>query len=100
MTPDAPATPSLSVLAFRLRNRETWPPGYEFDFQRIETCAIGLAAILWPKAFPKGPDFRRAMKVFNLNEAWALHLFAPTYLRTMTLDQTADRISNYARMMG
>ena len=99
MTPDAPTTPSLAVLAFRLKNRETWPPGYEFDFQRIETCAIGLAAILWPKAFPDGPDWWRAREVFDLNDAWARHLFLPGYVRTMTLEQTADRVSSYARMM-
>ena len=39
--------PSMRALAYVLRHRETWPKGFEWNFQSCKTCAMGLAHLLW-----------------------------------------------------
>lgn len=39
--------PSLEGLAMALRDRSTWPAGFEWDFLFCENCAMGLANALW-----------------------------------------------------
>lgn len=46
-TPPEHLTPSLENLAVILRDRSLWPPGFEWDFRLIQTCAIGLAEQIW-----------------------------------------------------
>jgi hypothetical protein len=42
--------PSLRTLADVLRDRSRWPKGIpEWDYRRARTCAIALAALLWPE---------------------------------------------------
>lgn len=36
-------TLDLAGLSWRLRNRETWPPGFQWDYSRCRRCAMGLA---------------------------------------------------------
>jgi hypothetical protein len=37
---------SLATLAWRLRNPETWPEGFKWDYRDCTTCAVGLAAAI------------------------------------------------------
>ena len=95
-----PAEPTLSALAFITGNPALWPAGFVWDFRFTAHCAIGLAALTWPQAFPDGPCFDRAQELFDLNDAWAEHLFAPGYVLTMTHEQVAARIARYAEWVG
>lgn len=45
MTDDA--KPSLQALSHALRHPETWPAGFEWDFNNCDTCAMELAHRLW-----------------------------------------------------
>jgi hypothetical protein len=40
---DLLATPSLRQLSFALRNQETWPEGFTWDYDHCAKCAMGLA---------------------------------------------------------
>ncbi len=40
-------TPSLERLSYLLRHRELWPKGFEWDFPRCDSCAMGLAIAMW-----------------------------------------------------
>jgi len=39
--------PSLEGLSYLLRHPEQWPLGFEWDYGKCETCAMGLAHNLW-----------------------------------------------------
>lgn len=39
--------PSLQALSHALRHPETWPPGFIWDFNNCDTCAMELAHRLW-----------------------------------------------------
>lgn len=38
---------SLEGLSWRLRHKETWPEGFEWNYAVCGMCAIGLARSLW-----------------------------------------------------
>ena len=44
----ARSEPSLAALSHALRHPETWPEGFEWDYRRVDRCALGLADRLWP----------------------------------------------------
>lgn len=37
---------TMADLAWRLRNRDTWPPGFKWDYRQCSSCAMGLAWML------------------------------------------------------
>lgn len=39
--------PSLRGLSFVLRNPDTWPKGFEWNYDRCSNCAMGLSVRLW-----------------------------------------------------
>jgi hypothetical protein len=49
---DILSKPSLAALSFLLRNRETWPDGFAWDYSDCSTCAMGLAFRLGMVARP------------------------------------------------
>jgi hypothetical protein len=61
-------TPTLQSLAYILRHKETWPPGFMWDYRMCTTCAMGLAFTTWnlphwdmDRAFGIDPDAARAI---------------------------------------
>jgi hypothetical protein len=44
------SVPSLRNLAFILRHKETWPPGFYWNYCRADSCALGLAVRVWKEA--------------------------------------------------
>lgn len=44
------AKPSLRALAYVLRRRETWPPGFNWYFSRCQQCALNMTCRLWAKS--------------------------------------------------
>lgn len=41
--------PSIEGLVHILRNKSLWPEGFEWNYQRACTCALGLARRVWPQ---------------------------------------------------
>jgi len=39
--------PSLHVLSYALRHPDTWPEGFNWNFDNCRECAMGLAHRLW-----------------------------------------------------
>jgi hypothetical protein len=73
-----PSKPSLQALAFMLRNKETWPSNFKWNFSFCENCAIGLAYRTWPSTIPV-PTFEYMKRAFGLSEDQARLLFADGY---------------------
>jgi len=61
--------PTIGALVFALRHPELWPPGFEWNFNVCETCAIGLAHRMWPKQIqsPSLVDVRGALGIDPIN---------------------------------
>jgi hypothetical protein len=81
----------LRRLRDALRHPETWPPGFEFDYRRCATCAIGLAHELGMLAEMSGPA---VMKAFGLPYAAQIAIFSAGY-DNPSADDVADRIDAY-----
>ena len=62
----ARSEPSVAALSHALRHPETWPEGFEWDYRRVECCAMGLARRLWP-----GPR----IPLLGLSQAAARRIF-------------------------
>lgn len=39
--------PSLEGLAYALRHKEMWPPGFRWGYNDCRTCALGMVVRLW-----------------------------------------------------
>jgi|SRR5882672_1060163 len=39
--------PSLEALSYLLRHKGLWPKGFSWNYNKCETCAMGLASQLW-----------------------------------------------------
>jgi hypothetical protein len=70
--------PSLRTLADALRDRSRWPKGLpDWDYARPNSCALGLAARLWPGRIVTIGDARAA---FGLSKDERNQLFLRTRL--------------------
>lgn len=59
--------PTLRALSDLLKNPERWPPGFEWDFRRCQTCAMGLAIRVWPEHFTERNHILWIGTVFELS---------------------------------
>lgn len=65
----------LTLIAL-LRDQSNWPPGFEWNFQRCSTCAIGLA--FRTKAVAMIDEGRQYLEpVLGLTKAQGIEIFAP-----------------------
>jgi hypothetical protein len=67
--------PSLEALAFRLRHRETWPPGFEWNYSSCLTCAFGLAQKMWRVTESGDTVAGEAGRWFNIPKTAAREVF-------------------------
>ena len=96
--------PSLSTLAFILRNRELWPEDFEWEFSSCRKCAMGLAHVMWPSvvkdtcseamAIAFGISFRAAHNMFCLRRL-PHSLYCEWDTVAVTPEMVADRIDAY-----
>jgi hypothetical protein len=84
---------SLRRLSETLRRPETWPPEFEWNYTRADTCAMGLAYRL---GMIEEPHVRAAMKAFGLRLFDAFMMFCSGYgcarESEVTPGMVADRI--------
>lgn len=101
MKPDQIVKPSLTALAFVLRNWELWPPGFRWNYDYCETCALGMARKLWPASALAIADFRSsadalavAAEQFKLSAGEAERIFCafPDNDEKVTPEMVAARI--------
>jgi hypothetical protein len=94
--------PSLSELSYRLRHRDTWPPGFTWRYQDINHCAMALAYRTWP-ALLQTNGLRGFDAAFGLEPAQTDRIFggvgralgvAPA---DVTPEMVADLIDEVAR---
>lgn len=90
------SVPTLENLAFLLRNPETWPYAFEWDYSRMDRCALGLARAVWGKSafIPREiswrvheqlPGYFPAVSAFDIIEQ----------MRRVQPEQVADAIDRY-----
>jgi hypothetical protein len=72
-----PVEPSLKNLAIILRNKQMWPQGFEWDYTRHDTCAIGLARQIW--GTPDSSFF--LSETFNVSEKVTERFFLDAHKR-------------------
>ena len=81
---------TLKNLSYALRHRETWPAGFEWNYQDCYKCAMGLAHRMWPQQVA-APSSDVMAETFGMNPFDAsmvfLHAGAPA-----TPEQIADKI--------
>ena len=80
-------------LSFILRNRELWPKGFEWDYTRCETCAVGLAFRLGMAT----ENNTSAMKVpFNMSveETYKIFIEAAAHFLVAASDITPEHIAD------
>lgn len=93
-------TPSLRALSFALRNRETWPSAFDgWNFASCYTCAMGLAALMWPQQIPN-PQVSAIAPAFGISAETASQLFCSTNcdvfeVAGITPEIVADRIDRH-----
>jgi len=88
------ATPSLSSLAFILRNKELWPDDFHWDFWNCSTCAMGLAMEVWGQhrgCIAPG----RIAKMFGMPLGDVERIFVAWRDGNPTPADIADRIDTY-----
>jgi hypothetical protein len=69
--------PSPAALAYILRHKELWPPGFEFDYSDCCYCAMGLADQLWQIPCGSG-DYsvcRGTAVALGISHESAIHIF-------------------------
>ena len=87
-------------LSFILRNRALWPNGFEWDYTRCETCAMGLAVRLGmatrhntlAMTVPFNMSVEEAEKIF----IEARHHFSVARMSDITPEHIADLLDAYA----
>jgi hypothetical protein len=84
--------PSLPALAYHLRHRETWPPGFKWFFPFDSGCALQLMLRIW--AVPVLPKMTE--RALNISEETRRSLFSLGAYdkpdRLVTPEDVADRI--------
>lgn len=66
--------PSLRALSHILRHKELWPKGFEWNFSKCSTCAMGLANKLW--------NLRDEAHTSTISQHLKIHHHDATYLFT------------------
>jgi hypothetical protein len=90
--------PSLEALSFMLRHRETWPPGFEWNYTHCRSCAFGLAQKTWRLIANFGLVDEIAAQWFNISENDAFQIFYRTSIKrrcamgAVTPEMVADDI--------
>lgn len=56
------SVPSLRNLAYLLRHQELWPDGFEWNYCRTSTCAVGLSWCFWPRVTTTAGDLEHCWK--------------------------------------
>lgn len=97
-------TPTLESLSYILRNPETWPPGFHWDYNYCTSCAMGLTTTIWNldhykmnEAYGISDDVARSIfsEVHPVGEAsWMPYLFG-SRRNAVTPDMVADQIDKY-----
>ena len=97
-------TPSLAALSYALRHPETWPEGFVWGFSSCETCAMGLASLLWreiSRGVPQDMDVLNASRmaiIFAMPERVAFEIFLRAgfvLASPITPTHIADLIDDY-----
>ena len=70
--------PTIGALSFVLRHKELWPAGFEWDYSRCETCAMGLARLMWPKHV-EDHNTDSMVKAFGISHDRAGRIFTGSY---------------------
>lgn len=99
--------PSLQALSHLLRHKELWPDGFEWDYRRCSTCAIGLSRELWDrkniKRFTLMLDIELMLGI-DLNDA--NHFFVESHYSRripkgdVTPEMVSDDIDHYLSTRG
>jgi hypothetical protein len=102
--------PSLVNLSYCLRNPDTWPEGFYWDYGKCERCAMGLASALWRRSIPEvNNDIGASVmaRVFHMSYEGARRIFFGSYVRrklfsrvhiphsSITPEMVADAIDDY-----
>jgi hypothetical protein len=98
--------PTLQALGYALRHRDVWPDDFSWNYSRVDCCAMGLAARLWPKRIHRfsgmAPTFVELQKVFNLSTLAACAIFFGSEQHSLlfkrqetTPEMVADVIDHY-----
>lgn len=92
--------PDLRTLAAILRDQSTWPPGFKWNYEDCETCAMGLAAKLYSQV--EAPDTVAMAKAYKLSHDTVDDLFVgfhpllyPIANERITPENVADAIDEY-----
>lgn len=107
---DSTSKPTLEGLAYVLRNPDTWPPGFKWDFSHCHKCAMGLSRIIWgDNANPVdlGPILKYTAKLFDIDVGDTIKIFyrpeplkydgdyTPSDLQEITPEIVARQIDTY-----
>lgn len=89
--------PSVAALSYALRHRETWPTGFEWNYLRVGSCAIGLADRLWGYAVQlPGLNARAERRIFiNAGGPWGWGLILFMLGRLPTPERVADLLDEH-----
>lgn len=92
--------PTLRTLSTILRDRRCWPPGFEWNYNDCEKCAMGLAYKLFKEI--EGPDTYCMRTTFSLTVSTTHELFlgAHPHMKFKTMvdiapEDVADAIDDY-----
>ncbi len=66
--------PSPRALAYILRDKTLWPPGFEFHYGRCATCALQIAHLQWPEEIPS-PSSWYVAGALDINILTAIRIF-------------------------
>ena len=94
--------PSLSELSYRLRHRDTWPPGFTWRYESINHCAMALAYRTWPALLQTNGlrGFDAAFGLEPLQTNWIFGSAASAFgveTADVTPEMVADLIDEVAR---
>ena len=88
----------LSELSHVLRNKDLWPKNFEWNYNDCETCAMGLAALLWNEV--NGTNTWAMEKAFDIDSDTSNAIFLeladhPDDFSKITPEHVANAIDEY-----
>lgn len=93
--------PDLRDLIYVLRHKETWPPGFEWDYRACTTCAMGLAHRIWPDKVTRSTSVAMS-EAFGMNLDDAQDIFLKSdnmwntiFNRGVSPEYIAKRLTRY-----
>ena len=94
---------TLESLSFILRNRQFWPRGFEWNYMRCGSCALGLARDLWWSHRPNGDNVYAVASELSADEESMNPIFTGLAIKLnkqmiqITPEHVADAIDAYLK---